>query len=491
MAMTHSKRARVSTNVPGLDSILHGGFLAQRSYLVSGGPGTGKTTLGMHFLAGAPPGEALLVSLAEVDRDLRADAASIGLELDGVTTIDLSPVSEAREQSAYTLLEPWEAETPDIRARIEKAFPEGPPSRVFIDALSQLRYLLPDTFQFRKQVVSLLEYLTAAGATVLFTAERGSEADVDLQYLGDGILRLEATGAGRTLSLTKFRGSGFAEGAHTVRLDERGMHVYERLMPGDHGREFRAETLPSGVATLDELVGGGLERGTVTLISGPTGVGKTSLGLQFIWQAARRGERSVIFTFEESLATLSHRCEHIGIPLEAMVREDSLAANEVEPLRYTPDEFAARVRREVEERDARIVMIDSLAGYRQSVRGDDVALHVHALCRYLGNMGVTVLLVNETGVVAGGELRVSEYGISYLADAVLLLRYIELDGQLRKTIGMLKKRTGDFEKQLREFDITSRGLYVGAPLRGLRGILRGVPELASAEMDRRDADERD
>lgn len=482
--MTDSRPSRVSTNVPGLDSVLHGGFLAKRSYLVTGGPGAGKTTLGMHFLAGAPPGEALLVSFAEVGRDIRADAASMGLLLGGVTTIDLSPGNEARGKHSYTLLEPWEAETPDLRARIEEVFPNAPPRRVFIDALSQLRYLLPDTFQFRKEVISLLEYLTAAGATVLFSAERGSEADTDLQYLGDGILQLEATETGRTLSLVKFRGSGFAEGRHTVRLNGRGMQVYERLIPGHHGREFRAEALQSGVPTLDELVGGGLGRGTVTVISGPTGVGKTSLGLQFLWQASRRGERSAIFTFEENLATLRHRCQHIAIPLDMMVHEGSLAAKEVEPLCYTPDEFAAEVRHEVEACDTRIVMIDSLSGYRQSVRGEDVALHVHALCRYLANMGVTVLLVNEAGAVAGGELRVSECGISYLADAVLLLRYIELNGQLRKTIGMLKKRTGDFEKHLREFEITSRGIHVGEPLRGLRGILRGVPEVAFTETNR-------
>lgn len=479
--MTDSRPSRISTNVQGLDSILHGGLLEKRSYLVTGGPGVGKTTLGIHFLAGAPPGDALLVSLAEVDRDIRADAASMGLEFEGVTTIDLSPGQDTRGPQAYTLLEPWEAETPDLRARIEEAFPDGPPRRVFIDALSQLRQLQPDAFQFRKQVTSLLEYLTAAGTTVLFSAERGSEAETDLQYLSDGILQLEASKTGRTLMLVKFRGSGFAEGKHTVRLNERGMQVYERLVPADHGRDFSAETLSSGVPALDDLIGGGLNRGTVTIISGPTGVGKTSLGLQFMSQAARRGERSVIFTFEENLSTLRHRCRQIAIPLDMMVREGYLAVNEIEPLHYTPDEFAAQVRHEVEECNARIVMIDSLAGYRQSVRGEEVALHVHSLCRYLANMGVTVLLINEAGAVAGGELHVSEHGISYLADAVLLLRYIELNGQLRKTIGMLKKRTGDFEKHLRELELTSQGLQVGKPLRGLRGILSGVPEVAFVE----------
>ncbi|MGB8712675.1 MAG: ATPase domain-containing protein [Onishia taeanensis] len=480
---------RITTDIPGLEKILHGGFVPGRSYLVSGGPGTGKTTLGLHFLSAKPEGErALLVSLGEADRNIRNDAASIGMALEGVVTIDLSPTAQTRGQSTYTLLEPWEAEPPDIRSRIEEAFPEGPPARVFIDALSQFRHLVPDTFQFRKQVMALLEYLTHAGSTLLFTSERGSQADEDLQYLGDGILQLDRTESGRSLSVVKFRGSGFAEGRHTVRLSGQGMSVFERLVPGEHGQPFVAESIPSGVAELDTLSGGGIGRGTVTIISGPTGVGKTSLGVQFMREAASRGERSVIFSFEESLATIRHRCEHVGIPLAEMMRDDSLAVESVEPLRYTPDEFAWRVRREVEERGATMVMIDSLSGYRQSVRGEDVVTHAHALCRYLANMGVTVLLINEVGSIAGGEMRVSELGISYLADAVLILRYIELDGEMRKTIGMLKKRTGDFEKTLREFDITADGLKVGKPLTGLRGILRGDPEMGSGRASRGSAD---
>ncbi|WP_192034697.1 ATPase domain-containing protein [Halomonas sp. YLGW01] len=480
--MTDAQPSRITTDIPGLERILHGGFLPGRSYLVSGGPGTGKTTLGLHFLSAKPPGEqALLVSLGEADRNIRSDARSIGMTLEGVVTLDLSPTAQTSESSTYTLLEPWEAEPPDIRSRIEAAFPEGPPARVFIDALSQFRHLVPDTFQFRRQVMALLEYLTTAGSTLLFTSEQGSQADEDLQYLGDGILQLDRTQAGRTLSVVKFRGSGFAEGRHTFRLDGRGMSVFQRLVPSEHGQPFVAESIPSGVAELDALSGGGLGKGTVTIISGPTGVGKTSLGVQFMREAASRGERSVIFSFEESLATISHRCKQVGIPLDQMIQDDSLGVEEVEPLRYSPDEFAWRVRREVEERGATMVMIDSLSGYRQSVRGEDVVTHAHALCRYLANMGVTVLLVNEVGSIAGAEIRVTELGISYLADAVLILRYIEFDGEMRKTIGMLKKRTGDFEKTLREFDITSEGLKIGEPLTGLRGILRGAPELASRE----------
>lgn len=471
---------RIETGVPGLGNIVYGGYLNGRSYLVTGGPGTGKTTLGLHFLSAKPKQEqALLISLGVTEKNLRDDAASIEVDLSNVITLDLSPTARGHGDQSYSLLEPWEAEAPNIRQRIEEIFPNGPPSRVFIDAFSQFRHLVPDTFQFRKQVMELLEYLTNEGATLLFTSEQGSQADEDLQYLSDGIIELRRADKERTLQVTKFRGSAFAEGCHTMRLSSQGMNIFERLVPDDHSQQFRAESIPSGLPELDSLSGGGVGRGTVTIISGPTGVGKTTLGAQFMRKAASRGERSVIFSFEESLATISYRCEQIGIPLNEMIADGSLKVEAVEPQRYSPAEFAWRVRREVEELRATTVMIDSLAGYRQSVQGGDIVSHVHALCRYLTNMGITVLLVNEVATIAGGEMRVSEQGISYLADAVYILRYVEMNGEIRKTIGMLKKRTGDFEKTLREFAITGDGIKVGAPLHGMRGILQGSPEFIS------------
>ncbi|MGN8160728.1 ATPase domain-containing protein [Salinisphaera sp. SWV1] len=460
----------------GLDAVLHGGFVPRRAYLVSGGPGSGKTTLGLHFLAAAEDEPALLVSLGEVADDIRDDAASIGLDLSAVTLLDLTLGDADHDLASYQLLEPWEAEAPDLRERIDFACPDGIPRRVFIDALSQFRHLVPDAFQFRKQVMALLQYLTAAGATVLFTAEQGTAADDDLQYLGDGTLKLERDEAGRALHVLKCRGTGFAEGRHAVRLGNHGMQIYPRLIPEDHRQTFTAEAIPFELAGLDALTGGGLQRGTMTLISGPSGVGKTSLGAHVMREAARRGERSVIFSFEERVGTLSHRCEQIGIPLTEMINTGMLAVEEIEPLRYMPEEFACGVRREVEERGVRIVMLDSISGYRQSVRGEEVTPHIHALCRYLSNMGVTVLLISEVSAIAGSEVHVSEYGINYLADAVLMLRYIELDGALQKTIGMLKKRTGNFEKMLRHFEITAEGLTVGAPITGMRGIMSGLPD---------------
>jgi circadian clock protein KaiC len=229
---------------------------------------------------------------------------------------------------------------------------------------------------------------------------------------------------------------------------------------------------------LDELLHGGLERGTVTIVSGPSGVGKTTLGVQFMKEAAGRGERSVVYTFEENPETLTRRCAAINMPMQYMLERETLAVVPIEPLRFAADEFAQLVRHEVEERKARIVMIDSVSGYRLAVRGErgeDLVSHLHGLCKYLSNMGVTVLLINEVEYLTG-DFRITEVGISYLADNVIVLRYLEVNGELRKAMGVLKKRLSDFERTLRQIEITRYGIQVGQPLTGLRGILRGNPE---------------
>ena len=241
-------------------------------------------------------------------------------------------------------------------------------------------------------------------------------------------------------------------------------------------RPFQPDIIRSGVPELDEMLHGGMTRGMVTLISGPSGVGKTTVGVQFMKELAGRGEHSVVYLFEEWKESFVHRCEAISIPVQAMVERGTLSIVQVEPARYSSDEFNRLVRREVEERNARIVMLDSIAGYRMCIRGEDLVAHVAALTRYLKNMGVTALLINETESITGGEFRVTEIGISYLADNILFLRYLETNGELHKAIGVLKKRMSDFENSLRELEITRYGIKVGKPLTNLRGILTGTPQ---------------
>ena len=473
---------RRPTGLPGLDEVLHGGLIPARAYLVRGGPGTGKTTLGLHFLlAGVALGEkALFITFESAEAQLRADAASQGLGLEGITFLDLSPTREffAQNQS-YDIFSLADVERDPTTRLIVQTVEELEPQRVFVDAVTTLRYMASDAFQFRKQALSFVRYLVERGATVLMSSEpTATVPDDDLRFMSDGIIDLEISGQHstlrRTLCVTKLRGSDFEGGPHAMRLTGGGMKVYPRLVPGSHEREFVAEMIPSGVAEVDEMLGGGIERGTISILSGPSGAGKTTLGIQFMVEAAKRGERSVIYAFEEQLNTLLHRCEGIGVPVRRMVEAGSLAVIEVEPLRFSPGEFALMVRREVEERGARIVMIDGISGYQLTLAGDNLVVHLHSLGRYLKNMGVTVLFINEVSSITG-DFRATETEISYLCDNLVFLRYLELDGELRKVIGVLKKRLSDFSKTLREFEITCDGVQVGPPLAGMRGVLTGTP----------------
>jgi circadian clock protein KaiC len=480
---------RISTGVPGLDEVLSGGLLAQRAYLVRGTPGAGKTTLGLHFLiAGALLGEkTLFINMGETEQQIRVNAGRSGFDLTKVHFLDLSPSAELfSEVQTYDVFSPADVEREPMTDRITEAIETLKPQRVFLDAMTHFRYLSPDTYQFRRQVLSFLRFLVNNGATVLFTSESGMlDPDEDLQFMSDGILELKREGSRRSLQVAKFRGSDFRSDDHSMRLGKQGMEVFPRLLPEDSHRDYVPETISSGIPELDELLHGGLERGTVTIISGPTGVGKTTLGLQFMKEAAGRGERSVVYIFEEAVETLVLRSQAINIPMAAMQQRGTLEIVPVEPLHYTPDEFARLVRRDVEEKGTRIVMLDSISGYNVALRGEDIVAHLHALSKFLQNMGVAVLLINEMEEITG-NFRATDVGISYMGDNIIFLRYLEMEGELRRAIGVLKKRLSGFERTLREYDITKYGIRVGKPLTNLRGILSGLPILSEPSKADRD-----
>jgi len=484
---THTKldvSTRLSTGVPGLDEILQGGLIPGRSYLIRGGPGMGKTTLGLHFLtAGAANGEqSLFINMGETEAQLRRNAAATGFDLSNIAFLDLSPTPDFfTEVQTYDVFSPAEVEREPTTNRIVSEVEALRPQRVFLDAMTYFRYLSPDAFQFRKQVHSFLRFLVEQGATVLLTSEATpADPDDDLQFMVDGIIHLENENGERTISVQKFRGSDFRSGRHTIRLTDKGMEVFPRILPEAFDKTFTLETISSGIPEIDELLHGGLERGTITIISGPTGVGKTTLGLQFMKEAAGRGERSVVYTFEEWSETLLRRSEAINMPVRKMVERGTLAVVQVEPLHYSPDEFARMVCDDIKEKDATIIMIDSISGYKLSVRGQDLVTHLHALSKYLQSVGVAVILINEVEYITG-EFRATDFGISYMADNIVFMRYIELQGEMRRAIGVLKKRLTDFEKTLREYQVTRYGIKVGKPLTDLRGILTGTPEWSSSK----------
>lgn len=320
-----------------------------------------------------------------------------------------------------------------------------------------------------------MRFLQEHKCTVLFTSEQSVEAPDDhLQFISDGIIDLDFTLGLRHLKVTKFRGSDFHPGVHSMRLSQKGMEVFPRLIPDEHRKPYVSEIISSGVLELDAMLYGGIERGTVTIISGPCGVGKTTLGLLFMKEAATRGERSVFYTFEESKESILHRSETINIPVASMIKQDMFSLIKVEPLQYTASELTSIIRREVEENNARVICLDSVSGYRLALKGEDLIIQLHALSRYLMNMGVTVILINEVENITG-NFSATEIGISYLADNIIFLRYLEMAGELRKSIGVLKKRLSDHEKLLRELEITSQGVKIGKPLSTLRGILSGMP----------------
>jgi circadian clock protein KaiC len=469
---------RVSTGVEGLDEVLAGGLLPGRTYLLSGPPGSGKTTLGWHYLvAGIQAGEPVLyISFAEPEAELRANAARSGFDAAAVEVLDLSPAAELFAKSeTYDIFSAREVETEPTTARIIETIQRVGPRRVFVDSMTHLRHLSTDAYQFRRQALSFLRFVSELGSVVVTSESTPETPDDDLRFITDGVIEIGVGARGRELSVSKFRGSDYRAGRHALTLSDSGAAVFPRLIPESHRRPFVPEPLSSGLPLLDTLLHGGIERGTVTLISGPTGVGKTTLGMQFLVEAATRGERSALYTFDERADTVIGRCHAVGIPVRKMIDGGALSVIELEALRFGPDEFANIVRRDVEDRGTRIVMIDSVSGYRMSV-SDGLAERIHALGRYLQNIGVTVILVDELHEVT--SFRVTEVGISYLADNVIFLRYLErvIDGtiELRKGIGVLKKRLSDFEKGVREFTITRNGVHIGEPLR-LNSILAELP----------------
>ncbi|MGK7919566.1 MAG: ATPase domain-containing protein [Trichodesmium sp.] len=477
---------RVSVGIDGLNEVLDGGLIAGGAYLIRGGPGTGKTTLGFHFLStGNNLGEkTLFITLGESEKQLRKNGSSQNFNLKNINILDLSPTSEIfAESQNYDIFSPMEVEKEPLTKKIIEQLEIIEPQRVFLDSMTHFRYLINDTYQFHKQILSFLSFIKEKKATFLFTSEASIETpDDDLQFMVDGIIDLKFTKEERNITVKKFRSSDFRKGSHSMNLTDNGMKVYPIILPDNYKIEFKRESISSGIPDLDQLLQGGIERGTVSIFTGPSGVGKTSLGMQFMKEAAGRGENSVVCCFEEAEETLIQRCESINIPVKSMIDKGTLTILTIEPLLNTPEEFSNLVRKEVEENSAKIVMLDSISGYQLCFNNNNLINHLHALSRYLKNRGVASIIINEIDSITG-DFKITETGISYLADNILFLRYLEIRGELKKSIGVIKKRLSDFEKTLRELEITRYGIKVGKPLTNLRGILTGTPDFINPHSD--------
>lgn len=474
-----------ATGVAGLDDILNGGLTPNRLYLVEGMPGSGKTTLGFQFLMeGAKRGESVLyVTLSETQEEIRAVAASHGWSLDGVAIRELVPAEQSLEPGEqYTVFHPSEVELSDTTRKILDDVEKLKPARIVFDSLSELRLLAGNPLRYRRQILALKRFFAGRRCTVLLLDDLTAvEHDLQVQSISHGALLLEHSMPDfgpqrRRLSVTKFRGRAYRGGYHDYAILRGGLEVYPRLVAAEHRGASSRERMPSGLAGLDKLIGGGLERGTSTLIQGAAGTGKSTVTALFCVHAAERGEHSALFIFDESPNTLFSRLDGLGIPLRKHVDAGLISVQPVDPAEFSPGELVHAIRKAVEEKNAKIVVIDSLNGYLNSMPDEKfLIVQLHELLTYLGQRGVASVLVAAQHGLMGSQMT-SPVDASYLADAVILMRYFEAEGEVRQAISVVKMRGGAHERSIREFTMKGGSVSIGEPLRDYRGVLTGVPE---------------
>jgi circadian clock protein KaiC len=475
---------RASTGVAGLDAVLDGGLARNRLHLLEGSPGTGKTTIALQFLLrGAEAGEAgIYVSLAETETELRDGARSHGWEIGPkVEIFELVPPESVLDPDQHqSLLYSSDLELGETVKRIFDSIDRLKPARVVIDSLSEIRLLAQSSLRYRRQILALKHYFAQHNSTVIMLDDLTTEStDRAVHSIAHSVIHLDQLapiygGERRRLRVVKCRGQSFRGGYHDFNILAGGVAVFPRLVAAQHRTGFSGKVLQSGIAELDQLLGGGVNTGSSTLVLGPAGTGKSLLSLHYLSAAVARGERGALFVFDEELGLLFARAKGLGIDLEAMQKNKKLFVEQMDASELSPGEFSHRVRRCVDREDIRTVVIDSLNGYQASMPEEQyLILHLHELLQYLNRQGTaTFLTVAQHGMI--GDMK-QTIDVTYLADSVIMLRYFEALGHVRRAISVVKKRTGAHEDTIREFRITSRGMEVGPALEEFQGVLRGVP----------------
>jgi circadian clock protein KaiC len=479
----------VSTGIAGLDDILRGGLTPDRLYLVEGNPGSGKTTLALQFLLdGVRRGEAgLYVTLSETKHELTDIAGSHGWSLQGIQIYEMAPSERALSpDQQLTMFHASELELGETTRAVLDEVERIKPRRVVLDSLSEVRLLAQNPLRYRRQILALKQFFSGRQSTVMLLDDRTSAGeDLHLQSIAHGVICLERRpteyGAERRqLRVSKMRGVPFRSGFHDMVIRKGGLDVFPRLVAAEHHKEFAGQVVSSGLPSLDRLLGGGLPPGSSTLLLGPAGCGKSTVALQFAVAAATRGERAALFIFDETIGTLKTRARSIGMPIDQFMAGGLITVQQVDAVELSPGEFADAVRRAAEGHDgngrpAKVLLIDSLNGYLNSMAEErQLTAQLHELFTYLSQLGVaTLVTVAQSGMV-GTSMR-TPVDTTYLADNVLMFRYFESFGQVRRAISAVKKRSGAHELTIRELSMSPTGVQIGPPLTEFQGILSGVP----------------
>ena len=480
---------RVRFGVEGLDDVLEGGLTRDRVYLIEGSPGTGKTTLALQFLMeGARRGEiGLYITLSETAYELRASAASHGWSLDGIELYELVPpetLLDAEQQQS--LLYSSDLELGETTKSIIDQVERLKPSRIVLDSLSEIRLLAQGSLRYRRQILALKHYFANHSATVVLLDDlTGDLQDRSVHSLSHGVIRLEELAPEygsqrRRMRVVKYRGAEYRGGFHDFSILRGGIRVYPRLVAAEHRRGFSRQVVSSGSEGFDHLLGGGLERGTGTLLIGPAGTGKTLLALQCLISAMSKGMKAAAFIFDEDLGLLLDRAANLGLDLDGFIKDGRLHIESVDAAEMSPGQFIHKVRQCVEERDAAAVLIDSLNGYQAAMPQEAfLLLHLHELLSFLNRRGaLTLTTVAQHGLIGDTQ---SPVDVTYLSDTVILLRYFEAAGRIRRAVSVMKKRASSHENTIREMRITQSGVEFGAPLEQFQGILRGVPSFIGGD----------
>ena len=473
-----------ATGISGLDHVLQGGLPRDRLYLVDGNPGVGKTTLALQFLLeGVRQGEkCLYVTLSETKAELDAVAQSHGWTLEGIPIIELSQIEQSlTAKSQNTLFQPAEVELSNLSALLLDRVAELKPTRLVLDSLSELRLLAHNPLRYRRQILTFKQRFSQIGCTVLLLDDRSAVGpDVQVQSIVHGMVSLFVMplkfGINRRyLSITKLRGAQFIEGNHDYVIESGGLKLFPRLVAAAYPADFDDRTFSSGNAELDALIGGGLDSGTSNLLMGPAGSGKSTVAALFVHAAAARGERALYFAFDESTHTLFRRARAMGLDFEEHVAAGNLKVQQIDPAEIAPGELAHQIMECVEQHQTRVIVLDSLNGYVNAMPQDDyINLHLHELLSYLNQRGVvTIMTLAQQGLVGTMGVPVD---VSYLADTVVLTRYFEARGSVRKAISIIKKRSGAHESTIRELEMTPSGVRIGQALTDFNGVLTGVPQ---------------